>query len=561
VRSEELKNKNKPRVLTRGIPYSGASLFIIIAVLAFTSAAVAGEGRPVLSSIDFKAGKTFRMGNAFPIHVRVESRGGPFRGSLVLAAGSRLYRAPLDVPAGGMGDVVFDVVFTDETGDFMLKAVSEGGTVEFDVSKEAAGLRGISAAKKLALIVGGDLTGELRDRMELFSLEPVEVGPENLPRDRSGYMPFDFVVFTKVDWAMLAPEVRTALDEYVRFGGRLFLPGYASMGKGLELSQYFRFTPTDEPLVVGRRGLGCVFVPNEHVPLTGLREHQKREMLDRMRRQMGSVARAFRAPGPVPAIDPAAEELFERPERFAGFRIWWKIILCAYCVAMWLTLTAGRRWWMLALVVAASGTLTGALALPPGNRINVETVSVRYALADTPETIDVRFFGLTQFERRPGGVVSQTGCPPLDFGEGRLVVGVVRNYAELFEDRGVYITGEKRGIAGVPLNATFPKVFYVEKEGGSDGVITIKHAGQGRARIGNRTGRDLAGGIITDFRSAVRAGRLGRGQSFEFIRKTAVSYGKAMRLVSGGLGRGRSGMGRLSRGKYSRYGMCMDCGA
>ena len=183
----------------------------------------------------------FKYGEWLPIWVELENDGpdihAEVRVTVSTNAGALVYAAPVSLPNGARKRLPLFVLPKNFSRELVVEVINTGidgtagdsGPIEASVKVKVklhpniTFLVGLVAPQQstLSLIQGIEIPGQRRP------IELVEVGLEELPEKAEGLRSFDVLVLNDVDTSTLTPEQVTALEGWVRNGGRLVVGGGA----------------------------------------------------------------------------------------------------------------------------------------------------------------------------------------------------------------------------------------------------------------------------------------------------------------------------------------------
>jgi len=172
----------------------------------------------------------FKYGEWLPVWVELENNGPDLEAEIQIAvrgsSGEVIYAAPVDLPTVSRKRVSIYVLPNNFSRELKVRLVSE----EKELISQTLPVRAQPNITYLAGLLGSDTSalGTLKT-VELPGqrrpMEVVEVNLEDLPERMEGLRSFDLLVINDIDTTGLSSAQASALEKWVRQGGRLVIGG------------------------------------------------------------------------------------------------------------------------------------------------------------------------------------------------------------------------------------------------------------------------------------------------------------------------------------------------
>ncbi|HJW91835.1 MAG TPA: hypothetical protein VJ436_14465 [Anaerolineales bacterium] len=180
----------------------------------------------------------FKYGEWLPVWIQLENNGPDLRGELQVrltdSSGSAVYAAPADLPTGSRKRVPVYVLPNNFSHELLVELVNGDQLLASDTftvqpQPNINYLVGLISPQRgaLSVIVGAELPGQKRP-MVLIDLSLAD-----LPDRAEGLRSLNTLVINAVDTSSLTLEQRSALETWVRQGGRLVVGGGADAAQVL----------------------------------------------------------------------------------------------------------------------------------------------------------------------------------------------------------------------------------------------------------------------------------------------------------------------------------------
>jgi hypothetical protein len=439
--------------------------------------------------------------------VTIESPDSAFEGTVEILTGGRTCYRECRLPAGGLATLHFDVIFTDDMGEFAVRAKSRTAVTEFDKSKAQGGsLHGVGAGRKLVCAMPAPPSADILSLFEEHSWVLVPMAAAELPDEPDDLRPFSLIVLGETRPEEIKPQAREAIINRVRFGGRLFLPAGTLSADWIFPAEGAEFR-INGPLLEARRGLGRVFTLRSDVNFRMLSAEEQEAFKSRMLEIMVSSGGIYEPCGPVPAVNRTANAFFEPPERYMDMLPYCKALLALQFLIFALLTLSGRRFLAFSLTAVSLVSLAAYMMLPAPGGAEAESMGICISRAGESETLDIRFYGLSRLST----TVLMENETEISLGDSDLLIPVAGHYNALIEMEGALEAGRTANVKGFGLDAYNPRTFISMSVRAGRPRVGIHRADGGMLVVENLSGSDLAGCMVTDFKTATVIGGLKNG--------------------------------------------------